>query len=113
MSIDRRTFLATIGAATVVGPRLVQAMATHLATALETADTSERATARERLAAMGETVANLSHSVKNILQALRGGADDAAIGRLLLECVAAKKPAHGIDTPDFERPARAMYQIGG
>jgi signal transduction histidine kinase len=63
--------------------RLVQAMATHLATALESADTSERATARERLAAMGETVANLSHSVKNILQALRGGADavELALGR--------------------------------
>jgi signal transduction histidine kinase len=29
----------------------------------------------ERLAAMGETVASLSHSIKNILQGLRGGAD--------------------------------------
>ena len=45
--------------------------------------------------------------------ALRGGADDAAIARLLRECVAAKKPAHGIDSPDFQRPVRAMYQIGG
>ncbi|MDZ4828771.1 MAG: ATP-binding protein, partial [Phycisphaerae bacterium] len=39
--------------------------------------------ARERLAAMGETVATLSHSIKNILQALRGGADavELAIAR--------------------------------
>lgn len=29
----------------------------------------------ERLAAMGQTVASLSHSIKNILQGLRGGAD--------------------------------------
>jgi len=63
--------------------RLAQAMAAHLATVLEAAETAERATARERLAAMGETVANLSHSVKNILQALRGGADavELALGR--------------------------------
>ena len=37
----------------------------------------------ERLAAMGETVAWLSHSIKNILQGLRGGADavELAINR--------------------------------
>src|SRR4029079_14602418 len=29
----------------------------------------------ERLAAIGETTAALAHSIKNILQALRGGAD--------------------------------------
>lgn len=44
---------------------------------------------------------------------VRGGADDDDIAALLLACVAAKKAAHGIDTPAFERPARAMYQIGG
>jgi len=44
---------------------------------------------------------------------LRGGGDDAAIAALLRGCVAAKARAHGIGTPDFERPARAMYQIGG
>jgi len=44
---------------------------------------------------------------------IRGGGDDEQIAALLRECVAAKKAAHGIDTPGFERPARAMYQIGG
>jgi len=34
----------------------------------------------ERLAAVGETTAALSHSIKNILQALRGGADVVEIG---------------------------------
>ena len=43
---------------------------------------------------------------------LRGGGD-AEIAALLQACVAAKKAVHGIDTPDFARPARAMYQIGG
>ncbi|MDX1946863.1 MAG: GTP 3',8-cyclase MoaA [Pirellulaceae bacterium] len=44
---------------------------------------------------------------------LRGGASDEAIADLVRECVLAKKPGHGIDSRDFERPERAMYQIGG
>jgi len=32
---------------------------------------------------------------------------------LLHECVTAKARAHGIGTEEFERPERAMYQIGG
>ena len=44
---------------------------------------------------------------------LRGGADDHAVAAAIRDCVAAKRAAHGIDTPDFVRPARAMYQIGG
>ncbi len=44
---------------------------------------------------------------------LRSGGDEAEIARLLLECVAAKRAAHGIGSPEFERPARSMYQIGG
>ncbi len=34
----------------------------------------------ERLAAVGQTVASLSHSIKNILQGLRGGADVVELG---------------------------------
>ena len=44
---------------------------------------------------------------------LRSGGSADAIASLLRDCVAAKRAAHGIDTPAFERPARAMYQIGG
>jgi len=44
---------------------------------------------------------------------LRGGGDDAGIAALLRDCVAAKRAAHGIGSPAFERPGRAMYQIGG
>ncbi|MFM9059027.1 MAG: GTP 3',8-cyclase MoaA [Planctomycetaceae bacterium] len=44
---------------------------------------------------------------------LRRGGTDAEIAALVRECVAAKAAAHGIGSPGFERPARAMYQIGG
>jgi cyclic pyranopterin phosphate synthase len=46
---------------------------------------------------------------------LRSGAPDidARLTGLFLDCTAAKRAAHGIGEPGFERPARAMYQIGG
>lgn len=44
---------------------------------------------------------------------LRGDASDEEIAQLIRECVARKKPGHGIDSPDFIKPDRAMYQIGG
>ena len=44
---------------------------------------------------------------------LRGGGTDDQIAALLRSCVAAKAAAHGIGTPAFARPARAMYEIGG
>ena len=44
---------------------------------------------------------------------LREGGSDAELAQLVRDCVAAKKPGHGIDSPDFVKPQRAMYQIGG
>jgi cyclic pyranopterin phosphate synthase len=44
---------------------------------------------------------------------LREGGGDDDIAALLQACVAAKRAAHGIGSAAFERPARAMYQIGG
>src|SRR5262249_16148963 len=44
---------------------------------------------------------------------LRGEGTDADLAQLIQDCVAAKKPGHGIDTAAFQRPERAMYQIGG
>jgi signal transduction histidine kinase len=63
--------------------RLLQAVGAHLGLLLRHAELVDATLARERLAAMGETVAHLSHSIKNILQALRGGADavDLALQR--------------------------------
>ena len=36
-----------------------------------------------------------------------------SFAQLVRDCVEHKKPGHGIDSPAFQRPARAMYQIGG
>jgi cyclic pyranopterin phosphate synthase len=44
---------------------------------------------------------------------LRGGGTDDDLADLVRDCVQAKAPAHGINTIDFVRPERAMYQIGG
>ncbi len=44
---------------------------------------------------------------------LRSGGSDEDLASLIRECVWAKKPGHGIDSPEFLRPQRAMYQIGG
>ncbi len=44
---------------------------------------------------------------------LRGGASDEEIAHLMQSAVTAKKAGHGIDDPNFQRPERAMYQIGG
>lgn len=38
---------------------------------------------------------------------------DERLSQLIAACVGAKKLGHGIDTPSFVRPERAMYQIGG
>ncbi len=44
---------------------------------------------------------------------MRTGGSDEQLAQLIRDCVAAKKAGHGIDTPEFVRPERAMYQIGG
>ena len=49
----------------------------------------------------------------DVRRLLRGGGTDEEIARCVREAVLAKKPGHGIDSPDFLQPQRAMYQIGG
>jgi cyclic pyranopterin phosphate synthase len=44
---------------------------------------------------------------------LRGDGTDEQLAALIRESVGAKKAGHGIDSDDFVRPQRAMYQIGG
>ncbi len=55
--------------------RLLSAIGMHAGLALTTSELISSRVRTERLAAIGETVANLSHAIKNILQGLRGGAD--------------------------------------
>lgn len=59
---------------------LLNAIARHTGLALANAEAYAKKLQTERLAAMGETVAVLSHSIKNILQGLRGGADVVEMG---------------------------------
>ncbi len=49
----------------------------------------------------------------DVRELLRQDGSDDDIRQLVRQCVWHKKPSHGIDTPTFERPERAMYQIGG
>ncbi len=59
---------------------LLNAIARHTGLALANAEAYAKKVQTERLAATGETVAILSHSIKNILQGLRGGADVVEMG---------------------------------
>ena len=60
--------------------RLLTAIGPQAGMAIQNAKLYLQGLQAERLAAIGETTAALSHSVKNILQALRGGADVVEMG---------------------------------
>jgi signal transduction histidine kinase len=59
---------------------LMNAIGQHTGLALATGELHQQKLQSERLAAIGETVASLSHSIKNMLQGLRGGADVVELG---------------------------------
>jgi len=60
--------------------RLLIAIGVHTGLALANAELYSDRLRQERLAAIGQTVASLSHSIKNILQGMRGGADVVELG---------------------------------
>ena len=60
--------------------RLLTAIGFQAGLAIQNARLYQQALQGERMSAIGETVAALSHSIKNILQALRGGADVVEMG---------------------------------
>ncbi len=60
--------------------RLLTAIGWQAGMAIQNAKLYQAGLHAERLAAIGETTAALSHSIKNILQALRGGADVVELG---------------------------------
>ena len=49
----------------------------------------------------------------DVRELLRGGRGDDQIAETVRRSVHAKKLGHGIDTDEFIKPKRAMYQIGG
>jgi signal transduction histidine kinase/pSer/pThr/pTyr-binding forkhead associated (FHA) protein len=60
--------------------RLLTAIGAQAGLAIQNAQLFQQGLQAERMAAIGETTAALSHSIKNILQALRGGADVVEMG---------------------------------
>jgi two-component system NtrC family sensor kinase len=60
--------------------RLLTAIGMQAGMAIQNAKLYQQGLQAERMAAIGETTAALSHSIKNILQALRGGADVVEMG---------------------------------
>lgn len=60
--------------------RLLTAIGVHTGLAMANAELYADRLRQERLAAVGQTVASLSHSIKNILQGMRGGADVVELG---------------------------------
>ena len=69
---------------------------------------------RLRLTAEGQ-VRNCLFSIEewDARRLLRTDASEHQIADLVRECVGAKKPGHGINSTEFIKPERAMYQIGG
>lgn len=59
---------------------LMNAIGQHTGLAMDNTELYAQKLQTERMAAIGETVASLSHSIKNILQGLRGGADVVEMG---------------------------------
>lgn len=49
----------------------------------------------------------------DLREPIRNNASDAEIEETIRRCVLAKKAGHGIDSSEFQRPEKAMYQIGG
>ena len=73
---------------------VLEAAGSVIGMALAAAERAHEVARTRRLAAMGEAVATLSHSIKNILQGLRGGADavELAINRKDVAMAAAGWP---------------------
>lgn len=69
---------------------------------------------RIRLTADGQLRTCLfAHDDHDLRAALRGGADDDHLARLVEAAVATKWAGHGISDVHFIRPSRSMSQIGG
>jgi len=69
---------------------------------------------RLRLTAEGQVRNCLFSTVEWDARALlRNGGSDEALAELVRDCVGRKNAGHGINSDDFLKPQRAMYQIGG
>lgn len=77
--------------------RLLSVIGMQAGLAVQNARLYQQGLTAERFAAIGETTAALSHSIKNILQALRGGADVVEMGLRSGNLVQAQKGWRVVD----------------
>ena len=54
-----------------------------------------------------------SHRETDLKTPLRNGAKDEDLAEIIRGAVEKKEAGHGMDDPEFIKPKRAMYQIGG
>lgn len=90
--------------------RLLTAIGLQTGLALANAGMYVQRLNRERLAAVGQTVASLSHSIKNILQGMRGGADLVELG-LKKENMKVVKGGWDIVSRNLERISNLMLNM--
>jgi signal transduction histidine kinase len=90
--------------------RLLTAIGLQTGLAMANAGVYVQRVQRERLAAVGETVASLSHSIKNILQGMRGGADLVELG-LKKENMKVVKGGWDIVSRNLERISALMLNM--
>lgn len=103
--------------------RLLTAIGLQTGMAIQNTRLYQEGLQRERLAATGETVASLSHSIKNILQGIRGGADvvemalrkdslkDAKVGWYMLERNLDKVQALTMNMLAYSKPRRPTLEL--
>lgn len=103
--------------------RLLTAIGQQTGMAIENARLYQDALKRERLAAAGETVASLSHSIKNILQGIRGGGDvleialrkgnldQAKMGWRMLERNLDKVQSLTMNMLAYSKPRKPQYEV--
>jgi len=83
--------------------QLLNAIGQHTGLAMLSAELVQTRVRTERLAAIGQTVASLSHSIKNILQGLRGGIDAVEL--------ALRKNDHGLAQEGWPIVTRNLDRI--
>jgi two-component system, NtrC family, sensor kinase len=103
--------------------RLLTAIGQLTGMAIENSRLYQENVRRERLAAAGETVASLSHSIKNVLQGMRGGADvvesalkknsleDAKVGWKMLERNLDKVSAFTMNMLAYSKSRRPTLEL--
>jgi len=88
--------------------KLMVAIGHQAALAVEDTSYYKAMVQAERMAAIGQTVATLSHHTKNVLQGIRGGSYLIEMGLTDFDAEVGEKDDDADDTPDVEKLRRAL-----